>query len=339
MMASKDTGAGLDVIVIGGGHNGLVAAGYLAKAGLKVAVLEARDILGGPCGAIEFLSGFRSAITNSPGSFEPRILRDLDLEGHGLRFHRSDPNVVHAFPEGCFIGWRDREAVAAQLDAFAPGEAARYNSLLSRLEELGRHLGVSVFEPSRSLAEMARNIPLAQERLFEQVFLGSLRELLDENLRSEQAKALLGMFALNATLAPPSAPGTAIGLMMRPIHAAQRCADRLVCRSAAWVRSSTRWKACCAPMARRSIPTLAWLPCFTATVAPRAWLRPLVANSMPGRSYRRSIRACCLVTCSTMQQSVPRCGAKLSPFRCGAQPSRCSSRWMACRAIAVCRMG
>ncbi|MBB6468444.1 phytoene dehydrogenase-like protein [Aminobacter lissarensis] len=220
MMASKDTGAGLDVIVIGGGHNGLVAAGYLAKAGLKVAVLEARDILGGPCGAIEFLPGFRSSITNSPGSFEPRILRDLDLEGHGLRFHRTDPNVVHVFPEGCFIGWRDREAVAAQLDAFAPGEAARYNSLLSRLEELGRHLGVSVFEPSRSLAEMARNIPLAQERLFEQVFFGSLRELLDENLHSEQAKALLGMVALNATLAPPSAPGTAIGLMMRPISLA-----------------------------------------------------------------------------------------------------------------------
>ncbi|WP_281406721.1 NAD(P)/FAD-dependent oxidoreductase [Aminobacter sp. MDW-2] len=220
MMVSKDSGAGLDVIVVGGGHNGLVAAGYLAKAGLKVAVLEARHILGGPCGAIEFLPGYRSAITNSPGSFEPRILRDLDLEGHGLRFHRTDPNVVHVFPEGCFIGWRDREAVATQLDAFAPGEAARYNSLLSRLEELGRHLGVSVFEPSRSLAEVARHVPKAHERLFEQVFLGSLLELLDENLRSEQAKALLGMVALNATLTPPSAPGTAIGLMMRPISLA-----------------------------------------------------------------------------------------------------------------------
>lgn len=217
---SKETGAGLDAIVIGGGHNGLVAAGYLAKAGLKVAVLEAREVLGGPCGAIEFLPGFRSAITNSPGSFEPRILRDLDLEEHGLRFHRTDPNVVHAFPERCFIGWRDRDAVAAQLDAFAPGEAARYNSLLTRLEELGRCLGVSVFEPSRSLAAMARNIPAAQERLFEQVFLGSLRELLDEALQSEEAKALLGMVALNATLAPPSAPGTAIGLMMRPISLA-----------------------------------------------------------------------------------------------------------------------
>ncbi|EIM73488.1 phytoene dehydrogenase-related protein [Nitratireductor aquibiodomus RA22] len=216
----NDTGTDLDAIVIGGGHNGLVTAGYLAMAGLRIAVLEARDILGGPCGAIEFLPGFRSAITNSPGSFEPRILRDLGLEGHGLRFHRTDPNVVHAFPEGCFIGWRDREAVAAQLDAFAPGEAARYSRLLSRLEELGRHLGVSVFEPARSLSSIARHIPLAQERLFEQVFLGSLRELLDENLRSEQAKALLGMVALNATLAPPSAPGTAIGLMMRPISLA-----------------------------------------------------------------------------------------------------------------------
>ncbi|MDN2565068.1 NAD(P)/FAD-dependent oxidoreductase [Aquibium sp. A9E412] len=209
-----------DAIIVGGGHNGLVCAAYLAKAGLKVLVAEARDTLGGPCGTYEFMPGYRCAITNSPGSFEPRIVAELELERYGLRFERADPTVVHAFPGRAFIGWRDRAAVAAQLDAFAPGEAARYQELLGRLETLARHLGVSLYEPARGLAAMARDLPAEQQRLFEQVVMGSLRELLDGALVSDQAKALLGMVALNATLAPPSAPGTAIGLMLRPISMA-----------------------------------------------------------------------------------------------------------------------
>lgn len=221
MNAAPSRSAGrYDAIVVGGGHNGLICAAYLARAGLKVLVAEARGSLGGPCGTFEFMPGYRSSITNSPGSFEPRIVQDLEMERHGLRFHKSDPTIVHAFPGRPFIGWRDRDRVAAQLDAFAPGEADRYQQLLSRLEQLGRDLGVSLFSPARGIAAMARNLPASQEHLFEQVFFGSLRQLLDEALQSDEAKALLGMVALNATLAPPSAPGTAIGLMLRPISMA-----------------------------------------------------------------------------------------------------------------------
>src|SRR5690349_12511879 len=71
--SSKETGHRFDAIVIGGGHNGLIAAAYLGRSGLKVAVLEARDTLGGPCGTFEFMPGYRTAFTNSPGSFEPRF--------------------------------------------------------------------------------------------------------------------------------------------------------------------------------------------------------------------------------------------------------------------------
>ena len=209
-----------DAIVIGGGHNGLVAAAYLGRAGLKVAVLEARSILGGPCGTFEFLPGYRASFANSPGSLEPRLVRELDLADHGLRFIATDPTVVHPVPGGCFVGWRDRDRVAAQLEAFAPGEAARYFGLLAALEELARHLGASMFAPSPDLDSMARRVPRSSARLFERVFHGSLTQLLNEELRSPEAKALLGMVALNATLAPPSAPGTAVGLMLRPISLA-----------------------------------------------------------------------------------------------------------------------
>jgi phytoene dehydrogenase-like protein len=212
-----------DVIVIGGGHNGLIAAAYLGRAGLKVTVLEARENLGGACGRYEFMPGYKASLANSPGSFESRFVRELELERFGLQFMRTDPTVVHQFSGRSFIGWRDRDLVASQLNGFAPGEASRYFGLLEKLEELGRHLGAagaSVFEPSPNLVELGRMLPKSQERLFDRVFHGSLQHLLDEELVSDQAKALLGMVALNATLTPPSACGSAGGLMMRPLSLA-----------------------------------------------------------------------------------------------------------------------
>ena len=213
-----------DAIVVGGGHNGLVATAYLAKAGLRPLLIEARPTLGGPCGTFEFLPGYRCAFTNSPGSFEPRFIAELQLEHFGLKFIRTDPTVVHPFPRGAFIGWRDRDRLAAQFDAYAPGEAERYFGLLSDLEELGRHLGASMFAPSPDLVRAARDVPRHLAGLFDRVMCGSLRQLLDERLQSEEAKALLGMLALNATLTPPSAPGSAVGLMMRPISLASYAA-------------------------------------------------------------------------------------------------------------------
>lgn len=209
-----------DAIVVGGGHNGLVCAAYLARAGRRVMVLESRPVLGGACGTFEFMPGYRASFANSPGSFEPRVIEELELERFGLSFIRTDPTVIQPFAEGCFVGWRDRQRVAAQLDAYAAGEGQRYADLLDSLEGLARVLDMSVFEPSPDLATLARRVPDTHRRLFEKVFFGSLTQLLDETLRSGPAKALLGMVAMNATMAPPSAPGTAVGLMLRPLSIA-----------------------------------------------------------------------------------------------------------------------
>jgi phytoene dehydrogenase-like protein len=222
-IAEPSTGT-YDVIVVGGGHNGLVATAYLAKSGLRSLLIEARPVLGGPCGTFEFMPGYRCAFTNSPGSFEPRFIAELGLERFGLRFVRTDPTVIHPFPRGAFVGWRDRDTLTAQLNAYAPGEADRYFALLSDLEELGRHLGASMFAPSPDLAQAARGVPDHLTGLFDRVMCGSLRQLLDERLAAEEPKALLAMLALNATLTPPSAPGSAVGLMMRPISLASYAA-------------------------------------------------------------------------------------------------------------------
>ncbi len=218
--SSETSSRRFDVIIIGAGHNGLVAACYLGRAGLRVALLEARAILGGPAGTFEFMPGYRTAFSNSPGSFEPKIIQELDLAAHGLRFVRPDPTLIHHFTDRCFVGWRDRSRTEQQLDAFSEGEAARYNSLLGDIEKMAGSLGISVYEPAPDLERSRKNLSTEQQRLFDQVFRGSLRDLLDSRLRSEQAKVLLGMVALNVTLARPSSPGSAVGLMLRPLSLA-----------------------------------------------------------------------------------------------------------------------
>ena len=206
-----------DAIVVGGGHNGLVTAAYLARAGMSVALLELRPILGGPIGTYEFLPGYRAAFTNSPGSLEPRVIDDLDLAGHGLRFLRPDPTLVHSFGRRNFIGWRDRASTAAQLDAFSSGEAERYAALVAELERLAARLGFSLYHSVRDLDAARAKLSAQETELFDAVFHGSLRELLDVRLRSDEAKTLLGMVGLNVSFARPSAAGTAVGLMLRPI--------------------------------------------------------------------------------------------------------------------------
>jgi len=98
--ATEHNGSGpWDAIVIGGGHNGLVCAAYLGKAGLSVLVLESREVLGGPCGSFEFIPGYTASFSNSPGSLESRVVSELELADAGLRFERSDPTVLQLFPE------------------------------------------------------------------------------------------------------------------------------------------------------------------------------------------------------------------------------------------------
>src|SRR5215218_9987386 len=81
-----------DVVVVGAGHNGLVTAGYLSAAGLRVLVLEQRPIVGGACVTEELIPGTRSsscAFVAAPG-LHPKVISDLALKSHGLRLYQTD---------------------------------------------------------------------------------------------------------------------------------------------------------------------------------------------------------------------------------------------------------
>src|SRR3970040_2944502 len=90
-----------DLIVIGGGHNGLVTAAYLARAGVKVLVLERREVLGGACVTEEVWPGYKvstAAYVNS--LLRPEIIRDLELKRHGFEMLPRRPSAVTLFPDG-----------------------------------------------------------------------------------------------------------------------------------------------------------------------------------------------------------------------------------------------
>ncbi|MGE0724310.1 MAG: phytoene desaturase family protein [Alphaproteobacteria bacterium] len=211
-----------DVAIVGGGHNGLVCAGYLAGAGLDVVVIERGERLGGPAGRHEFLPGYFSTFSNSPGSLEPTIVRDLELERHGLRFLPQDPTLVHPLEDGrLFVAWREKDRTARQLESYAPGESARYDAMFKYVQDFADKLGVSLFRPPPTLQELVRNLTsLADQEAFSRVFFGSVRDLFEEFDLAEETKAILGPISTVGGLAAPGTPGTPINLLMRPLSLA-----------------------------------------------------------------------------------------------------------------------
>lgn len=114
--------ANYDIIIIGGGHNGLVAACYLAKAGLKTMVLERRDVVGGGTVTAEIHPGFRcSTLAHMAGPLFPHVVRDLKLARHGLETINSDIRVLALDLNGQSLAiYNDDERTAAELEKVSP---------------------------------------------------------------------------------------------------------------------------------------------------------------------------------------------------------------------------
>jgi phytoene dehydrogenase-like protein len=129
-----------DIVIIGGGHNGLVTAFYLAKAGYKPLVLERRDQVGGAAITDEFYPGFRcSTLAHTAGPIRPDIVRDLQLEKHGLKFITPNVSVTALTPDGRALSlFQDAGRSAQEISAFSQKDAAKYPEFEQSLGKMGK---------------------------------------------------------------------------------------------------------------------------------------------------------------------------------------------------------
>jgi phytoene dehydrogenase-like protein len=212
--------------VIGGGHNGLVAAYYLARVGLRTIVLERRNLVGGACVTEEFAPGFRA----SPGAYvlsmlRPTVWRDMRLAQRGVRVDAAGP-ALNLFPDGGRLELRgDRASTAERIGRLDPRDASAFLRLDSRLASMARAL-MPVFDrpppapQPRGAGELLGLAPFLRLGLrrgivpeLTYLFTTSMVAYLDEWFRSELVRSALGWESISNTLQGPSAPGTAYGLL------------------------------------------------------------------------------------------------------------------------------
>lgn len=131
-----------DCVVIGGGHNGLVTAFYLAKAGRKPLVLERRPIMGGCATTEDFAPGFRSPVlAHTLGPIRPSIVRDMQLERRGVKFLSPDPRLLALAEDGRALAFANDPATTAEaIRLFSAKDAARYPAFCAALAKMGSFL-------------------------------------------------------------------------------------------------------------------------------------------------------------------------------------------------------
>jgi phytoene dehydrogenase-like protein len=220
-----------DVAIIGGGHNGLVCAAYLAAAGRTVVVLERRAVVGGAAVTEEFFPGFRNSVAAYTVSLlNPKIIRDLDLASHGLRVVERPIANFLPLDDGRYLkvgGGKTKQEVAK----FSTRDAARLDDYRARLDAVADVLRALVLEtppnvveghPLAALAQLIttgrlarrlRRLGLDRQRDLLDLFTNSAGGYLDGWFESAPIKAAYGFDGIVGNYASPFAPGSAYVLL------------------------------------------------------------------------------------------------------------------------------
>ena len=228
-----------DCIVIGGGHNGLITAAYLAKAGKKVCVLERRHVLGGCSTTEELWDGYKvSTAAYVISLLLPEIMRDLRLKHYGLNILARNPSSFTPLLDGrSLLMGPDKQATQEEIAKFSEKDAERYPQYEALLERVAkvlepvlskaapdplplpadwRKVGIGkrvrdssrMYEMFSSMSELGNDLPEAIELLS-----GAARPILERWFDSEVLKATLATDAIIGAFSSISAPGTAYVLL------------------------------------------------------------------------------------------------------------------------------
>ncbi len=227
----SDSASTYDAVIVGGGHNGLVCAAYLAKAGLKVVVLERRAVVGGAAVTEEFHPGFRNSVAAYTVSLlNPKVIRDLDLAAHGLKIVERRISNFLPLPDGRYLK-TGAGKTAAEVAKFSAKDAATldaYDSQLNAVADVLRELvlqtppnvveggplsAIPELIRAGALANRLRKLGLEGQRSLLDLFTNSAGDFLDGWFESDPIKAVLGFDGIVGNYASPYTPGSAYVLL------------------------------------------------------------------------------------------------------------------------------
>jgi phytoene dehydrogenase-like protein len=217
-----------DALIIGAGHNGLVCAFYLARAGLKVRIVEARDIVGGAAVTEEFHPGFRNSVASYTVSLlQPKVIADMKLADHGYRvIERPISNFLPQEDGGYLKLGGGLERTQAEFARFSEHDARvlpDYYDMLEGVADVLRDLALksppNVGDGFKTMVQGAlqgralMKLNLSQQRDVLDLFTKSARTFLDSWFESEAVKAAFGFDAVVGNYASPDTPGSAYVLL------------------------------------------------------------------------------------------------------------------------------
>jgi phytoene dehydrogenase-like protein len=220
-----------DVLIIGGGHNGLVTAFYLAKAGFKPLVLERRPLVGGAAITEEFSSGFRcSTLAHSAGPLLPEIVRDMQLERKGLRLVTPEIGITALSPDDrALILYNDVQRAAQQIAGYSQKDAAQYPALHESLRKIGAVIGdalklppPNIDSPSSSdlwgMLKTGRSLrKLGKKDMYRVLRWGpmAVADLVAEFFETELLRAVVAARGIFGTALGPWSAGSSLVLLLR----------------------------------------------------------------------------------------------------------------------------
>ncbi len=218
-----------DAIVIGGGHNGLVTAAYLARAGRKVLVLERRELVGGCAVTEEIWPGYRvSTAAYLSSLMQERMVSELELERFGYHVDAKDPAFFSPFPDGrYFFMWQDQSKTLAEIAKFSKRDAERYPAYEAHLERLSQVVeSLLLTEPPEfpprgpvdfieylKLVGRFRKLNRAEMAGLVKIFTQSAADFLDDWFESPEVIVTLATDGVIGANGGPRSAGTAYILM------------------------------------------------------------------------------------------------------------------------------